>query len=277
MNILFLDKSTAEFLELYRNKFRKTKKYYSASEIEVIYTHFHTISWDRFPNLKVVLCPCTGIEHLGEFPKGIEVIHLDDRDFLYNNVFSTANWTMFNIMKLLRFHDDELTNKLVGIVGVGRIGQQLAPILMSHKAHIISYDKYKAPFGYNPTPDLGELLEKSDIVTIHIEENKDTKNLINNILIENYLKDKAYFLNCSRSSIVDGRALLDRYYDSKLSGIAIDVYEGYPDVIKSAFFELSQDTRHNVIVTDHIAGKGNVSRVATDEYIFRRFEEWVQK
>lgn len=133
--ILFLDEPYHSYPNMMDDE-RFTK-----SQVEVIYTHFTKVNYAMYPNLKVVLCPCTGIKHLNpESQPDIKFINLYNKEWLFNNALSTAEWTLAAMFKLLRRNRDELNGKTIGFIGFGRVAQQVTKMLSGFNVNIKYYD-----------------------------------------------------------------------------------------------------------------------------------------
>ena len=125
-----------------------------------------------------------------------------------------------------------------------------------------------APMYYDKNDDLdllGAIFMDAEIITIHLEENEETKNLIADSLFRR-CKRKPLFVNTSRASIVNPKSLLLAYRTSMIKGFALDVVEGYS--IKDI-----QKLNDYGIITPHIAGKSDKSREATDKYVLEKLHD----
>ena len=135
----------------------------------------------------------------------------------------------------------ELTGKTVGIVGFGRIGRRLAELLSGFGVELLAYDPYmdaEAAAARKAVPvSLEELLERSDIVSLHLPLTKDTRHLINRDTLAR-MKTGAYLINTARGGLVDEAALYDALVEGKLAGAGQDVYEVEPVVEGNPLFSL---------------------------------------
>lgn len=141
----------------------------------------------------------------------------------------------------------ELCGKTLGIVGFGRIGKELAKKAYALGMKIIYTDVLgpnKAYSNYNFV-SLEQLLEDSDIISLHIPGNKDGSPLIGETEFAK-MKDGVYIINCARGSVVNENALLDALNSGKLAGAGIDVFSEEP----TNNFELINHEK--VSVTPHI-------------------------
>ncbi|MHA1200040.1 MAG: NAD(P)-dependent oxidoreductase, partial [Candidatus Heimdallarchaeaceae archaeon] len=150
------------------------------------------------------------------------------------------------------FKGFELKGKTVGIVGLGRIGFNVAKLLLPFGVKFLVYDPYVFPARLNAIQgeavDLDFLMANSDIVTLHCPPTDETDELIGEEEIA-LMKKSAYFVNTARASIIDESALLEALKEKKISGAALDVFSIEPVDQDNEFLELD-----NVIVTPHIGG-----------------------
>lgn len=153
--------------------------------------------------------------------------------------------------KWSRFPMRELVGKTVGLIGFGRIGRRLAELLAGFQVNILAYDPFmndEAAKERKVTPvGLEELLEQSDIVSLHLPYSAETAHMINSKTIEK-MKDGAYFLNTSRGPLVDEAALYEALVSGKLSGAALDVFEKEPVTADNPLFGLE-----NVVLAPHVS------------------------
>jgi D-specific alpha-keto acid dehydrogenase len=117
----------------------------------------------------------------------------------------------------------ELRDMTIGIIGTGRIDTAVMNRLRGFGCHILAYDH--SPQTFADYVDLDELLQKSDIVTLHTPLNADTNHLLNGKRIEQ-MKNGAFIINTGRGSLLDTEALIQALESGKLGGAALDVLEG---------------------------------------------------
>jgi len=148
----------------------------------------------------------------------------------------------------------ELRGKTLGIVGYGNIGSQVSVLAEALGMKVIFYDvETKLPLGNaSDSKSLKDLLQQSDVVTLHVPELPTTKNLINKSNLK-YFKKGAVLINYARGEVVDIIALKQFLESEHLGGAAIDVFPFEPekngDVFKTPLQGLS-----NVLLTPHIGG-----------------------
>jgi D-specific alpha-keto acid dehydrogenase len=117
----------------------------------------------------------------------------------------------------------ELRDLTIGVIGTGRIGAAVMDRLRGFGCRILACDRRpKTAADYVP---LGELLELSDIVTLHAPLNAGTRHLLNRQRIEQ-MKHGAFIINTGRGSLLDTEALITALQSGRLGGAALDVLEG---------------------------------------------------
>lgn len=279
--ILFLDEPVQDIIKQEGILYVREKAVYNPKKVEIIYTHFTEINYEKFPNLKYVLCPCTGIKHLNpEEHPNVNFIYLDDKEWLFNNALSTAEWTFYAMLKMLRHKRDELNGKSIGFVGFGRVAQQVCRMLQGFNV-VIGYTDIKEPKYFKKGAikcNLTTVL-KCDIVSVHLAETRFTRNFISKpeFKIMSNSAVKPYFVNSSRSSIVDGNELMSAIGRLVFSGVMLDVFEDYEAQIQKELWVMNSDYFLNVHMTPHIAGKGKVSRDNTDDFVFQKLNNFLRR
>ncbi len=130
---------------------------------------------------------------------------------------------------------EELQGKKVGIIGrAGRIGSEVARILtVGFQADVLGYDVI-TPRGvpglsYELAASIEDLLQRSDIVTVHVPYTKETYHLLDESRLK-MMRRGSYLVNTSRGDIVDGEALLSLLKSSHLAGAGLDVFHLEPPV-----------------------------------------------
>lgn len=148
----------------------------------------------------------------------------------------------------------ELRGKTLGIIGYGNIGSQVSVLAEALGMKVIFYDaETKLPLGNaSDSKSLKDLLQQSDVVTLHVPELDTTKNLINKSNIK-YIKKGAVLINYARGEVVDLKALRNALLAGDIKGAAIDVYPFEPEKNGDPFTTPLQGLP-NVILTPHIGG-----------------------
>jgi D-3-phosphoglycerate dehydrogenase len=148
----------------------------------------------------------------------------------------------------------ELRGKTLGIIGYGNIGSQVSVLAEGLGMKVIFYDTItKLPLGNAVAKkSLKDLLNQSDIITLHVPETSHTKNLINKANIK-YFKKGSILINYARGEVVDLDVLAKAIKDGHISGAAIDVYPWEPEK-NGDKFQTPLQNLPNVILTPHIGG-----------------------
>ena len=148
----------------------------------------------------------------------------------------------------------EIRGKILGIVGYGNIGSQLSTVAEANGMQVCYYDiEEKLALGNASKCDsLKELLTSSDVVSIHVDDRPENKNLIGKKEFEQMV-DNSIFINSSRGRIVDLESLSVFLKSGKIKGAAIDVFPKEPKDNTEPFQNVLQGLP-NVILTPHIGG-----------------------
>ena len=148
----------------------------------------------------------------------------------------------------------EIRGKTLGIVGYGHIGSQLGIIAESMGMRVIFQDiENKLPLGNAETrTSLADLLKESDVVSLHVPDTVETRNLIDPTAIRQ-MKKGSYLINASRGTVVDIDSLSEALKSGHIAGAAIDVFPIEPKSNDDRF-ESPLVGLDNVLLTPHIGG-----------------------
>ena len=150
-----------------------------------------------------------------------------------------------------KFHPiTRIKGKTVGIIGLGRVGRQVAKRIKGFDVNLLACDPYITAdvFKENNTKqvDLDTLLRESDIVTLHVPLNDETRHLISTNQLKK-MKKRAILINAARGGIVDEKALFKAVSKKTISGAGLDVLEKEPIERDNPLLNLD-----NVIITPHM-------------------------
>ena len=148
----------------------------------------------------------------------------------------------------------ELRGKTLGIIGYGNIGSQVSVMAEALGMNVVYYDVLtKLPHGNaKQIRDLKELLNQSNIVTLHVPSDATTRGMINEETL-GAMRKGSIFLNYSRGDVVDLTALKKFLENGTISGAAIDVFPEEPEKNGDRFTTVLQNLP-NVILTPHVGG-----------------------
>jgi lactate dehydrogenase-like 2-hydroxyacid dehydrogenase len=152
----------------------------------------------------------------------------------------------------------ELEGMNLGILGIGPIGKEIAKIGFFFRANLFYYDvirlspeqekEFKLTY-----LDFKELLKISDILTLHIPLNPNTKKLIGRKELA-LMKPTAILINTSRGGILDDEALIDALKSNRLKGAALDAFKPEPLPQDHPFLSLGPELHKRLILTSHLGG-----------------------
>ena len=171
----------------------------------------------------------------------------------------------------------ELRGKTLGIIGYGNIGSQVSVLAEGLGMKVIFYDvETKLPLGNaEDAKSLKELLNKSDVVTLHVPETSQTKNLINKTNLK-FFKKGAILINYARGEVVDLVALRKAIMEENIGGAAIDVFPWEPEKNGDHFQTPLQDCP-NVLLTPHIGGSTEEAQQNIGEDVSMKLFNYLEK
>ena len=171
----------------------------------------------------------------------------------------------------------ELRGKTLGIIGYGNIGSQVSVLAEALGMKVIFYDvETKLPLGNaEDAKTLKELLSRADVVTLHVPETNQTKNLISKTHLKHFKKG-AILLNYARGEVVDLEALRKEILEGHISGAAVDVYPWEPEKNGDHFQTPLQDLP-NVILTPHIGGSTEEAQQNIGEDVSVKLFNYLEK
>ncbi|MDE3253578.1 MAG: phosphoglycerate dehydrogenase [Bacteroidota bacterium] len=285
INILFLENISDKAVQQFNQQgYVKARKIAGAlSEDELIKeikdvhligirskTHITARVLANAPKLQAIGCFCIGVNQVdlnAATEAGVVVFNAP-----YSNTRSVAELVIgASIMLIRRIPDKnkaahaglwlkdakgsyELRGKTLGIIGYGNIGSQVSVLAEALGMKVMFYDtETKLPLGNAVSAkSLKDLVTQSDIVTLHVPDTAQTKNLISKNLIKSFKKG-SILINYARGEVVDLKALALALKEGLLSGAAIDVYPVEPEK-NGDTFETPLQGLPNVILTPHIGG-----------------------
>lgn len=165
--------------------------------------------------------------------------------------------------KRSKYNGVELSDKTVGIVGLGRIGVLVAQRLSAFGVRLLAYDPYVQParaaqIGVRLVT-LDELLRESDFITVHLPKTPETAGLIGKDQLA-LVKPTVHIINAARGGIVDESALYDAIVDGRVAGAGLDVYSKEPCTDSPLFgLECVVATPHLGASTDEAQEKAGIS------------------
>lgn len=211
---------------------------------------YDTIDVEAASKLGIWVCNCPGMNAaaVAELTLGL-MIALDRRIVDEADDLRRGVWNKKEYSKALG-----LKRRTLGIVGMGRIGYEVAKRAHAFEMSIIYHDVVSRPevereFSAQRVA-LDELLSAADYVTLHVTGGKENIHLIGKRELA-LMKPTAFLLNCARGEIVDENAVADALQGGKLAGAAFDVYELEPAATETEF-------RDPIVLVPHAYGTHHV-------------------
>lgn len=151
---------------------------------------------------------------------------------LSRNIIQACNSVRKGEWDRKKFTGTQVSGKVLGIIGLGRIGKEVAKRAIALEMKILGYDPFisdeiASKMNINLVKNLDGLLEQSDYITLHIPLMKDTRNLISDREFK-LMKSGVRIINCARGGLMSEEALLHALTDGKVAGAAIDAFEKEP-------------------------------------------------
>lgn len=151
---------------------------------------------------------------------------------------------------------EEVSGKTLGVLGLGKIGMQLAKkAYAGFEMRVIGYDPYavkeKLPDYIELKEDMDDLFKEADFVSIHMPLNESTRGIIGEEKFK-MMKSSAYMINAARGEIIDEKALITAIQEKTIAGGAFDVFEETPISLSHPLLNFD-----NVIITPHTAAVTN--------------------
>lgn len=157
-----------------------------------------------------------------------------------------------------KFKGVELYSKTLGVIGLGRIGKEVAKRALSFEMNILGYDPFISQENAQrlgiKLATLNQILEQSDFITVHTPLTDETRDLISTEEFKK-LKPTAILINCARGGIINEEALYTALKEKKIAGAAFDVFTKEPP-FDNKLLELD-----NMIVTPHLGASTQEAQV----------------
>jgi len=173
-----------------------------------------------------------------------------------------------------RFISVELAGKTLGIVGLGRIGTEVAKRAKGFLMRVIAYDPFLSPEALTAVGvelvDFAELCRRSDFISIHTPLTSETYRMINRETIAQ-MKDGIRIINCARGGIVDEEALYEAIASGKVAGAALDVFEEEP-LTRSPLFTVG-----SFIGTPHLGAASEEAQESVSVEIAQQIVDYLER
>jgi len=257
---------------------------------------------EKAKNLKVIATATTGLDHIDTNhaqSRSIAILSLKGENEFLDTITGTAELACGLMMDLLRFTPqafDSVKNyewdrekfrgrtlhgKTLGIVGMGRLGKWMARYGDAFGMNVIFCDPYveKSPLAGPKKVSFDELLERSDVISIHVPLNKETEGVFNRDVFLK-MKNTVYVVNTSRGRVVNENDLLKALKRKEIAGYATDVLAdelsfAEKGLANHPLIEYAKEN-NNVIIVPHLGGMTHESRERTDIFIAEKLRKYLK-
>jgi D-3-phosphoglycerate dehydrogenase / 2-oxoglutarate reductase len=233
---------------------------------------YNTIDIDYAKEKGIAVSNCPGMNSLAVAELAMAFILSIDRR-IYHNVrdFRAKKWNKKEYSKA-----DGIYGKTIGIVGLGHIGREVAKRAGTFGMDLLGYDPFLKDEEFKKLniekyDDLYKLAKDSEIITVHLPENNDTRGLFDSKFFQS-MQDNAIFVNTSRGGVVKQEDLKQAIKDKNIR-VGLDVYENEPDANDNEFHDdITQ--LENVYGTHHIGASTQQAQLAVAELAVKIIDEY---
>ncbi|WP_278826100.1 NAD(P)-dependent oxidoreductase, partial [Lactobacillus gallinarum] len=232
---------------------------------------------DTAKNLKIISTYGVGFDHVDtEYAKENEIVVSNCPESVLRPTAELALTMILASARRIRYYDhtlregvflnaDEYDNqgysiegKTLGILGMGRIGQQVARFAKALGMKVIYHNRHQLDEKIEAEldakyVDFDELIKNADFLSLHAPATDETYHIINADVFKQ-MKDTAFLINVARGSLVDSDALISALKNDEIAGAALDVFENEPHP-RQELVEMD-----NVIMTPHVGSATHVAR-----------------
>lgn len=209
------------------------------------------VDYLRQKNIAVLHAAEANRDAVGEFTVGLLL-------GLLRNIPQANDQVRMGIWEREGNRGEELTGKIIGVVGYGNMGQAFVQRVSAFSCKVLAYDKYKKGFGSSICEEVGmeRLYEEADVLSLHIPLTTETRGMVNFDYLTRFKKN-IVLINTARGEIVPLADLVKALETGKVRGAALDVLENeriheLPSGLQQSLNYLKG--KSNVIFTPHIAG-----------------------
>ena len=175
------------------------------------------------------------------------------------NVVSACNSLKSGAWDRKKYMGSQLNNKVLGVIGLGRIGMAVAQMAKGFNMKILGFDPFAAPsdaekLGIEVSDSIENIFKEADYISVHVPRNEQTVNLIDAEQIK-MMKPTVRLVNCARGGIINEEALYEALAEKRIAGAALDVYPTEPP--DNTRFTESE----NCLVTPHLGASTSEAQV----------------
>ncbi len=175
------------------------------------------------------------------------------------NVVQACNSLKSGAWDRKKYMGNQLNNKVLGVIGLGRIGMAVARMARGFSMKILGYDPLAAPtdaeqVGVEVTDNIERVFRESDFITVHVPRNPQTLNMIGADQMA-MMKPTVRLINCARGGIINEEALYHALSNKQIAGAALDVFSSEPPQ------DLRFASLDNCLVTPHLGASTEEAQV----------------
>ncbi len=275
----------------------------AVAECEILITRFgHAMDKELFsaaPNLRALVSATTGLDHIdleAAAENGVTVLSLRGETEFLEDMSATAELAWGLLLALLRhipkasqsvkegdwdrdaFRGNELRGKGLGLLGLGRLGRMVAEYGRAFGMAVASYDPYTPdwPQAVEFCPTLDTLLQDTQVLSLHVPLNEETKGLIGEAQLAR-LPEGAVLINTSRGAVVDEAALLAALESGHLAGAGLDVVADELSGGPSDDLLVYSRDHANLIITPHMGGATIESMEKAEIFMANKLAQFIKK
>lgn len=246
-------------------------------------------AFENAKDLKLINVAFTGVDHVDQKAakdQGIQIANAAG----YSNTavaelvigltidvlrkISFGNESIHEGEEVVIYQGNEIKGKTVGIIGTGNIGMETAKLFKAFGANLLGFNNHEKEEAKElglKYVTLNELLEQSDIVSIHLPLNDSTRNILSKEKLA-LMKESAILINAARGPIIDNDGLAELLNEGKIAGAGIDVFDMEPPI--PADYALLN--AKNTVLTPHVAFLTDESMVIRAEIAFKNAEKYLE-
>lgn len=237
--------------------------------------------------LKFIVTPATGLDHIDvehARSKGVQIVSLKGETAFLETISATAEHTWALLLALARniprafesvcsgvhdrnrFRGTDLQHKTLGIIGLGRVGGKVIRYGQAFEMNVLAFDPYRDSFPQDVERcgTLENLLDRSDVVSIHVPLTEETASLIGWTELA-AMRRNAILINTSRARIVDEIALGQSLLEGTIAGAALDF------ISDDCLVQIARE-RGNLLITPHLGGATKEAMENTEVFVARRLK-----
>ncbi len=260
---------------------------------------------DRAKRLKVVAAPSTGTDHIDVKllkERGITLLALTCEYDLLDTFTATAECAWGLLIACTRriptsvetvrrglwpreafFGENfeslgrQLSGKTLGVLGVGRLGKMVVEYGKAFRMRVLGCDPKSFAIEGVERVDFDTLLRESDVISIHVHLNDETRGLISRAAFDG-MKDGVVLINTSRGALIDEEAFLENLESGKVAAAGLDVIDGewMENVGRHPLVQYAQK-HDNLLITSHIGGATYESIVDARVFLAKRLAEYIEQ